>query len=58
MILDIEYTVIATQRINWPDDEADNLDYDNLMVQLEPENATLSVEDILTVEKDGENIDL
>lgn|GEM_PF-3770335 len=53
----VKYTVKATQIIDWPEDEMSNFDYDNLECNLEPEESTLTVGDIVDVQVDGKPYD-
>lgn len=58
--LEVEYTVKVKQTIHWPDDELDNLNYDNLMVNLDPAiaNDIGEPEEISNVKKNGEQYEL
>ncbi len=40
----VTYTATFTQTIDWPDDELDDLNYENLEANLDPENATYTGE--------------
>jgi len=53
--LRVVYTVQHVEYIEWPDDEMDALDYDNLMCNLDPNEAKFKdVDDIVDIKKDGE----
>jgi len=48
------FTATFTQTIDWPDDERDSFDYDNLMSNLDTSNASeLHIEDLDFVLVDG-----
>lgn len=53
--LEVKYTVTHTEYVHWPDDELDDLNYDNLMCNINHEDAQIH-EDvvILNIIKDGE----
>lgn len=50
----VQYTVKATQYIDWPEDEMDDFNYDNLECNLEPSDRStmLEVDEITVVEVD------
>ena len=51
----VTFTVQATQEIEWPDDELDALDYDNLCANIDIDKASISDDfDIIGVLKNGE----
>lgn len=57
--LEVEYTVKVKQYINWPEDELINLNYENLMCNLEvADGIVMDYEDISSIKKDGEDYDL
>lgn len=53
----VEYTIKAIQYIDWPDNEMDNFNEDNLFCNLEPDNETTSLEvvEIIDVEVNEES---
>ena len=52
----VKYTVTIEETINWPDDELDNFDYDNLMINLNiEEKDDYQYEEIISINKDGES---
>lgn len=54
-ILKVKYTMIVEQDIVWPDDELDDLNYENLMCNLDQDEAhEWQIDDITEIEKDGE----
>ena len=57
-ILKVKYTVEVEQTIEWPDDELDNLNYDNLMCNLDVDNKDdHTYEDIKSITKNGKRFD-
>jgi hypothetical protein len=52
--LTVRYNVIVYETIDWPDDEMDNLNYDNLLCNLDIENSSEHiVEEITDIQKNG-----
>ena len=59
--LKVRYTIIVDQTIDWPDDEMDNLNYDNLEVNFDPRDSystEFQIQDILMLRVDGVKTDL
>lgn len=53
--LRVKYTMTVEQDIEWPDDEMEDLNYDNLMVNLDQDEAhEWQIDDIVEMNKDGE----
>ncbi len=53
--LRVEYTVKLVEFIDWPDDELNNLNYENLKCNLNINNSSeCEYEDITHIEKDDE----
>ena len=49
----VKYTVIIEEVIDWPDDELENLTYDNLLLNCEVDNArSVDYDDIIEIKKD------
>ena len=54
----VYFTVAMTQVIEWPDDELDDLNYDNVHVNLDTDKAKHNWNfDITNVTKNGEDLD-
>lgn len=52
MKLKVTYIATMTQIIDWPDDELYDLNYDNLLVNLEPEESRLNdTDEIIDIKK-------
>ncbi len=51
----VTYTVVVTQTIDWPDDEMEDFDHDNLMLNLDPShlNSDAEIDDIYSVKVNG-----
>ena len=57
-LITVEYTAIITEEIFMTDEEAKNLDYDELYEKINIENRTdLCYDDIRSTKKDGEEFD-
>tara|TARA_R110002050_G_scaffold288861_1_gene441054 strand:- start:1107 stop:1289 length:183 start_codon:yes stop_codon:yes gene_type:complete len=55
----VKYKAIVEEIIDWPDDELENLTYDNLLLNCDIENARdVDYDEIVTSSKDGENFEL
>ena len=54
--LKVTYTALVEEVIDWPDDEIDDLNYENLLCNLDPEASvsTIVVDEVHKVLKDGE----
>jgi hypothetical protein len=53
--LRVVYTVQHIEYIEWPDDELEHLDYDNLICNLDFDNAKFrDFDDVINIKKDGE----
>jgi len=53
--LKVKYTMTVEQEIEWPEDEMDDLNYENLMINLDQDQAhEWQIDDIVEIEKDGE----
>ena len=51
--LRIKYTMVIEEDIDWPDDEIENLTYDNLLINLDVDKAhDVQYEDIASITKD------
>ena len=56
--LTVEFTAKFYQTIDWPDDELDNLQYDNLLCSLYVNQGDEhEIEEITAIQKDGEEFD-
>lgn len=54
-ILRVKYTMTVEQDIDWPDDELDDLNYENLMVNLDQDDAhEWQINDIQEMTKNGQ----
>ncbi len=54
--LRVKYTMIVEQDIDWPDDELGDLNYENLMINLDHDDAhEWQVDDIQEITKNGED---
>jgi hypothetical protein len=54
--IEVEYIVKVRQKIDWPDDEMDDFNYDNLEANLDPNDSDpVEVENIITVKVNGKN---
>lgn len=52
--ISVEYTATVQQVINWPDDELDDLNLENIECNLDISEATnITVNEITTVKKNG-----
>jgi len=55
-ILKVQYLVRVTETIDWPDDELDDLTYDNLMTNLNlGGNEDVTYEEIINITKDNKH---
>ena len=53
----VTYTMVVSQYIHWPDDEMDDLNYDNLHNNLDVDRAfEQEYDDIIDIKKDGEEL--
>ena len=53
--LTVRYNVVVYQTIDWPDDELENLTYDNLLCNLDiNESSEHEIEDITAMQKNDE----
>lgn len=53
--LRVKYTMTVEQDIDWPDDEMDDLNHENLMCNLDQDEAhEWQIDDIVEMTKDGE----
>jgi len=53
--LRVKYTMTVEQDIDWPDDELDDLNHENLMCNLDQDDAhEWQIDDIVEMTKDGE----
>lgn len=53
--LRVKYTMTVEQDIDWPDDELDDLNHENLMCNLDQDEAhEWQIDDIVEMTKDGE----
>jgi len=51
--ISVRYTVVVYEDIDWPDDELEDLTYDNLLVNLDIEKSTEhTIEEITSIQKD------
>jgi len=56
--IEVKYTVLMTQIIDWPDDELEDFNYDNLCANLDVDKSNEGDEfNICDVKKDGKNHD-
>jgi hypothetical protein len=57
--VEVEYTVKIKQIINWPDDEMEDFNYDNLCCNLDFDkgSAEYGSENVIDVKVNGENHD-
>jgi len=54
--IEVEYIVKVRQKIDWPDDEMDDFNYDNLDANLDPREADpIEVQDIDSIKVNGKN---
>lgn len=54
-LLRVKYTMTVEQDIDWPDDELDDLNYENLMVNLDQDEAhEWQIDDIQEMTKNGQ----
>lgn len=55
-MLSVRYTMTVEQDIDWPDDELEDLNYENLMINLDQDEAhEWQIDDIQEITKDGED---
>lgn len=54
-LLRVKYTMTVEQDIDWPDDELDDLNHENLMVNLDQDDAhEWQIDDIQEMTKNGQ----
>lgn len=54
-LLRVKYTMTVEQDIDWPDDELDDLNYENLMINLDQDQAhEWQIDDIQEMTKGGQ----
>lgn len=52
----VKYTMVVEQDIEWPDDELEDVNYDNILTNCEIDEAhEYQYEDIIKIQKDGED---
>ena len=54
----VKYTMVIEQDIEWPDDELDGLNYDNMLLNCDVDEAhEKQYDDIIEITKDGVDYD-
>ena len=54
----VKYIAIVEEVIDWPDDELEDMTYDNLLLNCEVDNARgVDYDEIIKVTKDGEDFE-
>tara|TARA_R100000951_G_C2529874_1_gene146079 strand:+ start:259 stop:441 length:183 start_codon:yes stop_codon:yes gene_type:complete len=55
-LLRVKYTMTVEQDIDWPDDKLEDLNYENLMINLDQDDAhEWQIDDIQEITKNGED---